>query len=62
MANYIQISPGWAFFKLVWLVLGPINIYMLYRSNIYMAPTYEKQYIKVFESKSFPERQIELKK
>ena len=29
-----------AFFELVWLTLAPINIYIIYRSNIYMAPIY----------------------
>ena len=29
-----------AFFELVWLTLAPINIYIIYRSNIYMTPAY----------------------
>ena len=29
-----------AFFKLLWLTLAPKNIYIIYRSSIYMAPIY----------------------
>ena len=47
MVNYIQTISSHqtdfsypAFFKLLWLTLAPKNIYIIYRSSIYMAPIY----------------------
>ena len=69
MGNKIQIfSPHQtefsyaAFFKLGMIDFST-SIFIIFRSNIFMAPTYgyEKQQIKLFLSKRFPDRQIELK-
>ena len=37
-----------AFFELVWLTLAPLNIYIICRSNIYMAPMYIYIYIYIY--------------